>query len=142
MIIQSHYADSYSPLKPFLFIFLILPLIINYLRIIYTLVKEREYYKRQFLSVMGMSNIAYYMALVLRYTISYLIISVGTMVILQQLVFKNSLLILLIVWHFMFCLALTAQAFFISSFFTYVKKALVAGIFFFALNFFVIFLIN
>jgi hypothetical protein len=91
---------------------------------------------------MGMSNIAYYMALVLRYTISYLIISVGTMVILQQLVFKNSLLILLIVWHFMFCLALTAQAFFISSFFTYVKKALFAGIFFFAFNFFVIFLIN
>jgi ATP-binding cassette subfamily A (ABC1) protein 3 len=92
--------------------------------------------------MMGTSYSTFYFSWLIRFMISYLIISIASMAILKFLIFKNSDFILLVIWHYLFCLSLISQSFFLSSFFTNAKLSVIISMIFFIINFMVIFLMQ
>ncbi|EAR86885.2 ABC transporter family protein (macronuclear) [Tetrahymena thermophila SB210] len=122
--------------------YIVLPMIIVYLRMTYGLLIEKEKRIREGMKVMGMSDTSFYLAWIIHYLIIYALCSLFAVIILKTAIFKESDFSVLFVWHFLFGITLIFQSLFITTFFTRAKIGNIIGMVFFLLQYMVIFVIR
>lgn len=113
--------------------FLILPIMIIYLRMTHSLIYEKEKKLREGMKMMGLSNTSFYMSWIIQYALIYGIVCVLGTVILKSMVFTESNWGVLIINYWLFCLVLIAQSLFIQVFFTSSLFGLIVAIVFYLL---------
>lgn len=93
--------------------FLVLPLILPFLRMIYRLLYEKEKKIREGMKMMGMTNASFYTSWSITYIVIYTVICLINATILKAKVFvvSNWFLIFFFLWFF--CLVLIFQALFV-----------------------------
>lgn len=101
--------------------FLVLPLIVVFLRMTSGILTEKESKIREGMKIMGMKNSSFYLSWITWYMIVYTIISLLVSLILKGSIYANSDWFLIFIWHWLFSMTLIAQSLFISTFFTNAK---------------------
>lgn len=101
--------------------FIVLPVIIIYLRMTYALLIEKEKKIREGMKIMGMSNLSFYLSWIIYYVLIYTVCALGVALVLNLTVFPESdySVMLFIIW--LFYMTLVFQSLFISVFFTRAK---------------------
>lgn len=87
-------------------VYLVLPLMIIYLRMTYGLIYEKEKKLREGMKMMGLSNTSFYLSWIIQYIIIYLIISILATILLSAVVFPHTNGGVLFINYFLFCLVL------------------------------------
>lgn len=107
MKVEKHGKDDLiTTLKGNFAVFLVLPMILVYLRMTYGLLVEKEKKIREGMKVMGMSDASFYVSWVLYYLIIYFLISILVASILKGAIFKSSDWSVIFIWHFLFGISL------------------------------------
>lgn len=88
--------------------FLVLPLIVVFLRMCSGILTEKEKKIREGMKIMGMRDCPFYLSWITWYMIIYTVISIIITIILKGTVYKNSDPSLIFVWHWLFCMTLIA----------------------------------
>ncbi|EAR81921.2 ABC transporter family protein (macronuclear) [Tetrahymena thermophila SB210] len=127
MLVQDHYKNSLvDNLKGNMGVFIVLPMILIYLRMTYGLLIEKEKKIREGMKVMGMSNSSFYASWIIYYFIIYFLCSILVSSALKGSIYVSSDWSVIFVWHLIFGISLIFQSIFITTFFT---KAQVGNIF-------------
>lgn len=122
--------------------FLVLPLIVVFLRMSSSILTEKENKIREGMKIMGMQDSSFYLSWISWYMIIYTIISILVTLILIGSVYKNSNFLLIFVWHWLFSMTLIAQSLFITAFFTNAKLGNIVSMVFFLVMFLFKFIIS
>lgn len=101
--------------------YVVLPLIIIFLRMTYGLLTEKEKKIKEGMKIMGMKDSSFYFSWVIWYFGIYLITSLLVSLILKATTFSQSNWFLIFLVHQIFCWTLIAQSLFIQVFFTRAK---------------------
>lgn len=88
--------------------FLVLPLIVVFLRMCSSILTEKEKKIREGMKIMGMQDTPFYMSWITWYMIIYTFISIIVTLILKGTVYKNSDGLLIFIWHWLFSMTLIA----------------------------------
>ncbi|EGR32681.1 hypothetical protein IMG5_074470, partial [Ichthyophthirius multifiliis] len=123
-------------------VFLVLPLIVTFLRMCSGILTEKEKKIREGMKIMGMSNFSFYSSWISWYLMTYTIISLIVSAILKATIFKQSDYLLIFVWHWLFCVSLIIQSIFITSFFSRAKLGNIISMVFFLVMFMIKFIIG
>lgn len=113
--------------------FIVLPLLIIYLRMTYGLLIEKEKKIREGMKIMGMSNFSFYLSWIIHYVIVYTITSVLVTIVLKCTVFPKSSFGIVFITHWIFSMTLLFQSLFITVFFTRAKMGNLVGMVFYLL---------
>ncbi|KAL4492594.1 hypothetical protein ABPG72_007707 [Tetrahymena utriculariae] len=122
--------------------FLVLPLIVVFLRMSSTIMTEKEKKIREGMRIMGMQDTPFYLSWITWYMIIYTVISIVVTLILKESVYKKSDITLIFVWHWLFSMTLIAQSLFITTFFTNAKLGNIVAMVFYLLMFMFKFIIS
>lgn len=122
--------------------FLVLPLIVVFLRMSSSILTEKENKIREGMKIMGMQDSSFYLSWISWYMIIYTIISILVTLILIGSVYKNSNFLLIFVWHWLFSMTLIAQSLFITAFFTNAKLGNIVAMVFFLVMYLFKFIIS
>lgn len=87
-------------------IYLILPLMIIYLRMTYGIIYEKEKKLREGMKMMGLNNTSFYLSWIIQYIIVYTIISILATIILKAVVFPHTDGFILFLNYWLFCMVL------------------------------------
>ncbi|CAD8078681.1 unnamed protein product [Paramecium primaurelia] len=123
-------------------IYLILPLMIIYLRMTYGIIYEKEKKLREGMKMMGLNNTSFYLSWIIQYFIIYTLISIVATILLKGMVFRNTDGFVLFINYWLFCMVLIFQSMFISVFFTRALFGLIVAIVWYLLMYMVISLIG
>lgn len=123
-------------------IYLILPLMIIYLRMTYGIIYEKEKKLREGMKMMGLNNTSFYLSWIIQYFIIYTLISIIATILLKGMVFKNTDGFVLFINYWLFCMVLIFQSMFISVFFTRALFGLIVAIVWYLLMYMVISLVG
>ncbi|KAL4429304.1 hypothetical protein ABPG74_002290 [Tetrahymena malaccensis] len=115
-------------------IYLVLPLIITFLRMTNSILIEKEKKIREGMKMMGMGNASFYMSWIITYAIIYFVIAVIISALLLVNIYNGGSFIFLLVWYYLFCLTLLFQSLFVTVFFTRARIGLLASMIFFLLQ--------
>ncbi|KAL4490757.1 hypothetical protein ABPG72_021811 [Tetrahymena utriculariae] len=127
MLVEDHYKNPLvSSLKGNMGVFIVLPMILVYLRMTYGLLIEKEKKIREGMKVMGMSDSSFYASWIIYYLIIYIMCSILVATALKVSIYVSSDWSIIFVWHLLFGISLIFQSLFITTFFT---KAQVGNIF-------------
>lgn len=95
-----------------------LPLLLIFLRYIYSILSEKEKKIREGMKMMGMTNFSFYSSWVITYLVIFTIINLGQTIIQKLFVFKETNFFLLFLLFWMFSFVLLAHGLFLTVFFT------------------------
>ncbi|CAK63380.1 unnamed protein product (macronuclear) [Paramecium tetraurelia] len=123
-------------------VYLILPLIIIYLRMTYAMIYEKEKKLREGMKMMGLNNTSFYLSWIIQYLIIYTIISILATILLSGIVFTHTDGFVLFLNYWLFCIVLIFQSMFISVFFTRALFGLIVAIVWYLLMYMVISLVG
>ncbi|KAL4489354.1 hypothetical protein ABPG72_019009 [Tetrahymena utriculariae] len=127
MLVEGHYKNPLvDSLKGNMGVFIVLPMILVYLRMTYGLLIEKEKKIREGMKVMGMSDSSFYVSWIIYYFIIYLLCSILISSALKGSIYVSSDWSVIFVWHLLFGISLIFQSIFVTTFFT---KAQVGNIF-------------
>lgn len=142
MTVEEHGDDPLAQsLKGNFAVYIVLPMILVYLRMTYGLLIEKEKKIREGMKVMGMSDSSFYASWVLYYLIIYVIISILVASVLNRAIFKHSDWSVLFVWHLLFGISLIFQSLFITTFFTKARIGNIVAMVFFLFSYMVVFIV-
>lgn len=119
-------------------IYIVLPMILIFLRVIYRVLYEKERKIREGMKMMGMNDSSFYLSWIITYVIIFTVISIIEAILLRASIMKKSNGFIVWVWIWLFLMCLLFQALFVSVFFTRTKSGLIAGFLFF----FLLYIIN
>lgn len=122
--------------------YIVLPLIIIYLRMTYGMLYEKEKKIKEGMKIMGMHDSSFYYSWIIYYEIIYLITSLLVCLILKGTVFAHSNFLLVLISHQLFCWSLIAQSMFIQVFFTRAKIGNIIAMVWFLVMYMTSFFIN
>ncbi|KAL4488927.1 hypothetical protein ABPG72_005714 [Tetrahymena utriculariae] len=143
MTIQKYGNDPLSTtLKGNFAVYVVLPMILVYLRMTYGLLIEKEKKIREGMKVMGMSDVSFYVSWVLYYFIIYVLISLLVASVLRGSIFKHTDWSVLFVWHLLFGISLIFQSLFITTFFTKARVGNIVAMVFFLFQYMVVFIVQ
>ncbi|CAD8172616.1 unnamed protein product [Paramecium pentaurelia] len=123
-------------------VYLILPLIIIYLRMTYAMIYEKEKKLREGMKMMGLNNTSFYLSWIIQYLLIYTIISIIATILLSAIVFTHTDGFVLFLNYWLFCIVLIFQSMFISVFFTRALFGLIVAIVWYLLMYMVISLVG
>ena len=123
-------------------ILIVLPLMVVYLRLAYSIIYEKEKKLREGMKMMGLNNTQFYLSWIITYLIIYTLISVLGVSLLINQVFPHSSWIYLFLIYWLFCICLLFQSMFISVFFTKSLFGIIVSILFYLLMFLVIVIVQ
>ncbi|KAL4478578.1 hypothetical protein ABPG74_006813 [Tetrahymena malaccensis] len=127
MLVEDHYKNPLvDSLKGNMGVYIVLPMILVYLRMTYGLLIEKEKKIREGMKVMGMSDSSFYVSWIIHYFIIYFFCSILVSSALKGSIYVSSDWSVIFVWHLLFGISLIFQSLFITTFFT---KAQVGNIF-------------
>ncbi len=99
-----------------------------------SILKEKENKTREAMRIMGMSDVSFYLSWIVYYLIITLIVSLVCVSVMHASAFTHSSWSLMLIWHWLFCISVIMQAFFMTVFFTNVKLgSIIAMIFYVAM---------
>lgn len=140
---KKYISDNISDImKDNMATFLVLPLIVVFLRMNSGILTEKEKKIREGMKIMGMQDSSFYLSWITWYMIIYTIISIVVTLILKGTIYKNSNIVLIFVWHWLFSQTLIAQSLFITTFFTNAKLGNIVAMVFFLVMFLFKFIIS
>ncbi|EAR97153.2 ABC transporter family protein (macronuclear) [Tetrahymena thermophila SB210] len=143
MTVEQHRKDDLADtLKGNFSVFVVLPMILGYLRMTYGLLIEKEKKIREGMKIMGMSTASFYISWVLYYLIIFVLTSILVATILKTAIFKHSDWSVLFVWHFLFGISLLFQSLFITTFFTKARIGNIAAMLFFLFQYMIQFVLD
>jgi ATP-binding cassette subfamily A (ABC1) protein 3 len=112
-------------------LFVVLPLIVIYLQVVRSILKEKENKTREAMRIMGMSDVSFYLSWIIYYLLISIVVSVLCAIIMKASVFSHSNWALMFVWHWLFCVSVVMQAFCLTTFFSNVKLGSVISMVFY-----------
>ena len=125
--VKAYTEDNFSSsMQGQISMFIALPLLLPYLRFMNGILTEKEKKIREGMKIMGLRNSAFYLSWFITYFIIFTVTSVLVSIPLA-IVFGESNIILIFLWHWEFSMALMAMSFLISTFFSKAKVGNVAG---------------
>lgn len=111
--------------------YIVLPMIVVFLRMTYGMLEEKEKKIKEGMKIMGMKDSSFYLSWMIQYGLVYLVISFISTIVLKGTVFPESNFLIIFLWHFMFGLSCMAQSFFIQVFFTKAKLGNIVAMIFY-----------
>lgn len=142
MMVAEHYDNPLvEPLKSNMGVYIVLPMILLYLRMTYGLLIEKEKKIREGMKVMGMSDASFYVSWIIYYLIIYTLASILVASALKGSIYYSSDWFILFIWHFLFGVALIFQSLFVSTFFTKAQIGNIFAMVFFFLQYMLTFII-
>ncbi|KAL4429303.1 hypothetical protein ABPG74_002289 [Tetrahymena malaccensis] len=111
--------------------YIVLPLIVFYLRMTNGVLMEKEKKIREGMKMMGMDNFQFYQSWIVTYTIKNIFISILIAGLLNGCIFKDGSFLFLFSFYNLFCQVLIFQGLFISTFFSRARVGLLAAMVFF-----------
>lgn len=107
MMVEKHRKDNLAEtLKSNFSVFVVLPMILVYLRMTYGLLIEKEKKIKEGMKIMGMSSISFYLSWISYYLIIYVLTSLLVASVLKGAIFKHSDWSVLFIWHLLFSITL------------------------------------
>lgn len=85
---------------------MILPMILSFLRLVQSLLVEKEKKIREGMKIMGMQDSSFYLSWIIQYFITYTLISLLMAAVLKIAIFKKSDYIFLFIWFWLFTISL------------------------------------
>ncbi|EAR99563.1 ABC transporter family protein (macronuclear) [Tetrahymena thermophila SB210] len=113
--------------------FMILPMILSFLRLVQSLLVEKEKKIREGMKIMGMQDSSFYLSYIIQYLITYTVISLLMAMVLKISIFKKSDYFFLFIWFWLFTISLIFQALFVQAFFTRSKIGTIISMIWFLL---------
>lgn len=120
----------------------IIAYLIPIVRMIGCIVQEKEYKIKEMMSMMGLSNFAYWMSWITYYIILYLILALFAAGFIGVVIFSYSSVWMIFVFFFLFGLSNMAFSLLMSVFFSKTKTALTIGLMIFIGSFFIYFAVD
>ena len=116
-------------------IFLIMPILIIFLRFVYSVLYEKEYKIAQNLANMGMSYLNYYLSWILWYTIVTLVLSIVFTLIVYSSLLPDANIVLVWLLYFLPTMVMISFGFFLTAFFIKAKSGVLAAIILFLVTY-------
>lgn len=133
-----HYEDDiYDTINGLLGFFVVLPMLMPYLRLTYAILVEKEKKIKENMRNMGLSLTPYYLAWIIFYTAQMILLSL-LWSLLGMLFFTKSKFIMIFLWYFTFSMIMMGMALFITAFYSHAKSGVLTSL----ILFFVFFIIN
>ncbi|EAS01530.2 ABC transporter family protein (macronuclear) [Tetrahymena thermophila SB210] len=111
--------------------FVVLPLILSYLRLTQSILTEKEKKIREVMKIQGMKTSSFYLSWIIHYLVIFTVISLLQALALKITVFKQSNYFFLFIWFWLFCISLIFQSIFMTSFFTKARQGTLFAVLFF-----------
>lgn len=107
MLVENHYKnDLVTYLKGNMGVYIVLPMILVYLRMTYGLLIEKEKKIREGMKVMGMSDASFYVSWFIYYLIIYICCSILVASALKGSIYTSSDWSVIFIWHLLFGITL------------------------------------
>lgn len=99
--VAGHLKGNFAP-------YIVFPLILTFIRMVNSILTEKEKKIKEGMKIMGMKNFSFYASWLSFYSIVFFFASILVCLVLKSSVFPHSDFSLLLIWHFLFCISLMA----------------------------------
>ncbi|KAL4432498.1 hypothetical protein ABPG74_013352 [Tetrahymena malaccensis] len=128
-------SNLYSIAGNFMNVFIVIPMIVPFLRLSSRILNEKEKRIREGMMMVGLGKTAFYSSWILTYLIVYIIISILVSIVLKAYFFTVADFGVILILHFSYAICNMAQSLFITVFFDKQRTGIIAATFLFLIQF-------
>ncbi|KAL4476001.1 hypothetical protein ABPG72_007887 [Tetrahymena utriculariae] len=128
-------SNLYSLAGNFMNVFIVIPMIVPFLRLSSRILNEKEKRIREGMMMVGLGKIAFYSSWIITYLLVYIIISILVSIVLKAYFFTVVDYGVILILHFSYAICNMAQSLFITVFFDKQRTGIIAATFLFLIQF-------